>query len=86
MPKVIRITNTFKLSSANPHDKTTRLSEATHQYFYFAEYEVDEDGTWREGHSLTAVVGVDRLAELLDDADLLQEIPTTKQSGGDDHD
>ncbi len=86
MPKIIRITNTSRLRSADPDDDTARLGDATHQYFFFSGYRVLEDGAWEEGRSWAGAISVRRLFALMHDAGLLREVTATKQSGGDNHD
>jgi hypothetical protein len=83
MRRIIRITNYQTLSSPNPGDYTSRLGQATHAYFYFAEYIIHDDGTWEEGRSWAAAVSVEELHNLLDDAGLFRELTAPKQSGGD---
>jgi hypothetical protein len=83
MRRILRITNHQTLSSPNPGDYTSRLSQATHAYFYFAEYIIHDDGTWEEGRSWAAAVSVEELHNLLDDAGLFRELTAPKQSGGD---
>ena len=85
MPRILRITNTVQLRSSAPLDTTRFSLEATHVYFYFAEYHVLEDGTWEEGGAWASTVSIKELASLLDEAGLLREIAPSKQSGGSTH-
>ncbi len=82
MRKIIRITNYHALGSSSPGDYTSRLGQATHAYFYFAEYLIHDDSVWEEGRSWAGAVSVEELFSLLNDAGLLREVTATKQSGG----
>jgi len=82
MRKIIRITNYHALGSFSPGDHTSRLDQATHAYFYFAEYFIRDDGIWEEGRSWAGAVSVEELFSLLNGAGLLREVTATKQSGG----
>ena len=86
MTHILRITNTSRLRSADPDDGTTRLGDASHQYFFFSRYRVLEEGTWEEGRSWVGTISVESLFTMMHDAGLLREVTTTKQSGGDHHD
>jgi hypothetical protein len=82
MRRIVRITNYQTLRSADPGDHTSRLGQATHAYFYFAEYLIPDNGVWEEGRSWAGAVSVEELRRLLDEAGFLREITATKQSGG----
>ncbi len=93
MRKILRITNSHALKSCSPGDYMGHLDpvlglavqdkcEATHAYFYFAEYVIHDDGTWEEGRSWAGAVSVEELFRAMRGAGLLKEITTTKQSGG----
>ena len=86
MSTILRITHTARLKSADPFDSTPYSSDATHQYFYFSGYHVLEDGTWEEGRSWAGTVSVRKLFALLHDAELLREVTSPKQSGGEPND
>jgi hypothetical protein len=83
MERIIRITNYHRLRSADPKDYTSRLGQAAHAYFYFAEYLIRDDGIWEEGRSWAGAVSVEELFHAMRGAGLLREITATKQSGGD---
>ena len=85
MPNILRITNTYALTSPDVDDHTPYLAGATHRYFYFAAYRVLEDGTWEEGRSWAGTISVRKLFTLMHDAGLLREVTSTKQSGGNAH-
>jgi hypothetical protein len=82
MRKILRITNSHALKSSSPGDYTGHLDEATHAYFYFAEYVIHDDGAWEEGRSWAGAISVEELFRAMRGAGLLKEITTTKQSGG----
>jgi hypothetical protein len=82
MQRVMRITNVARLASSNPFDTTRYYTEATHIHLCFAEYKVLQGGIWEEARTWTTTVRIDDLANLLDEADLLEEITPSKQSGG----
>jgi len=82
MRQILRITNTHALTAPDSIYSTEYLTHASHRYFYFAEYEVDDDGNWHEGQAYTAVVSVEQLMQLLDDQGLLKNVTRRKQSGG----
>ena len=84
MRKILRITNSHALKSSSPGDYTGHLDEATHAYFYFAEYVIHDDGAWEEGRSWAGATSVEELFRAMRGAGLLKEITTTKQSGGKD--
>jgi hypothetical protein len=82
MERIIRITNYQTLKSASPGDHTSRLGQATHAYFYFAEYLLPDTGIWEEGRSWAGAVSVGKLFHTMRGAGLLREVTATKQSGG----
>ena len=93
MRKILRITNSHALKSSSPGDYTGHLDEATHAYFYFAEYVIHpvlrtssrtkcDAGAWEEGRSWAGAISVEELFRAMRGAGLLKEITTTKQSGG----
>jgi hypothetical protein len=49
---------------------------------HLAEYRILDNDLWQEERTWTTTVRIDDLANLLDEADLLEEITPSKQSGG----
>lgn len=82
MVKLIRITNNFGCKSPCSKDYTPYFTDATHHYFYFAEYIIQDDGNWEEGRSWDGVVSIQLLHQWMLAAGLLTEITPSKQLGG----